>query len=170
MVASRGSASTRAQGSGPAPRPSLPGQPNSAYESDIAPVAALLAARARAAILLALLAGLPRAAGELSKLAGVSPATTSAHLARLLNGGMLTVEKQGRHRYYRLSGPEVANLIEVIAEVSPWQPARGLRQSREAALLAGARSCYDHLAGQAGVALLDALLAAGVLARVSPGS
>ena len=167
MIASQGSASTWARGSGPAPRPSPAGQPNTAYESDIAPVAALLADRARAAILLALLDGLPRAAGELSKLAGVSPATTSAHLARLLNGGMLTVEKQGRHRYYRLSGPEVANLIEVIAEVSPWQPARGLRQSREAALLAGARSCYDHLAGQAGVALLDALLAAGVLARLN---
>lgn len=168
MIDSHQSAVTAAWGSGPAqsrPNSADTGRQSArAYESDIAPVAALLADRARAAILLALLDGLPRAAGELSTLAGVSPATASAHLARLLDGGMLAVQKQGRHRYYRLSGPEVAHLIEVIAEVSPSRPPRGLRQSREAELLAGARSCYDHLAGRAGVALLDALLADGILA------
>jgi DNA-binding transcriptional ArsR family regulator len=150
---------------GPLAKPGqdMAGRHGAPYESDIAPVAALLADRARAAILLALLDGLPRAAGELSKLAGVTPATTSAHLARLLNGGMLAVEKQGRHRYYRLAGPEIAMVIEVVAQVSPTLPARGLRQFREAEALAGARSCYDHLAGRAGVALLDALLAGGVL-------
>jgi DNA-binding transcriptional ArsR family regulator len=167
-IDSHPSAGGAAWGSGPAqsrPNSADTGRPLAwVYDSDIAPVAALLADRARAAILMALLDGLPRAAGELSKLAGVSPATASAHLARLLDGGMLAVQKQGRHRYYRLSGPEVAHLIETIAEVSPSRPARGLRQSREAELLAGARSCYDHLAGRAGVALLDALLAGGILA------
>ncbi|HEY7144965.1 MAG TPA: helix-turn-helix domain-containing protein [Streptosporangiaceae bacterium] len=151
------------------PRRSADGAAATVYDSDIAPVAALLADRARAQILLALLDGLPRPAGELSRLAGVSPATASAHLARLLRGGMLAVDKQGRHRYYRLSGPEVASLIEAVAVVSPVLPARGLRQSREAAALARARSCYDHLAGQAGVALLDALLAGGMLAVRAPG-
>lgn len=136
-----------------------------AYDADIAPVAALLADRARAAMLMALLDGLPRAAGELSKLAGVSPATASAHLARLLNGGVLAVDQQGRHRYYRLAGPEIATVLEVLAQISPVKLALGLRQSREAAALADARTCYDHLAGRAGVALLDALLEAGILLR-----
>jgi DNA-binding transcriptional ArsR family regulator len=138
------------------------------YDSDIAPVAALLADRARAAMLMALLDGLPRAAGELSKLAGVTAATASTHLARLLDGGMLAVQQQGRHRYYRLASPEVATVIEVLAQVSPVRPARGLRQSREAAALAEARTCYDHLAGRAGVALLDALLETGTLTSQDP--
>ena len=138
------------------------------YDSDIAPVAALLADRARAAMLMSLLDGLPRAAGELGQLAGVTPATASAHLARLLDGGMLAVQRQGRHRYYRLASPEVATVIEVLAQVSPVKPARGLRQSREAAALAEARTCYDHLAGRAGVALLDALLATGTLTSQDP--
>ena len=138
------------------------------YDSDIAPVAALLADRARAAMLMGLLDGLPRAAGELGQLAGVTPATASAHLARLLDGGMLTVQRQGRHRYYRLASPEVATVIEVLAQVSPAKPARGLRQSREAAALAEARTCYDHLAGRAGVALLAALLESGTLTSHDP--
>ena len=144
------------------------GRHGAPYDSDIAPVAALLADRARAAMLMSLLDGLPRAAGDLSKLAGVTPATASAHLARLLDGGMLAVQRQGRHRYYRLASPEVATVIEVLAQVSPVKPARGLRQSREAAALAEARTCYDHLAGRAGVALLDALLATGTLTSQDP--
>ena len=131
-------------------------------------MAALLADRARAAMLMALLDGLPRAAGELGQVAGVTPATASSHLARLLDGGMLTVQRQGRHRYYRLASPEVATVIEVLAQVSPVKPARGLRQSREAAALAEARTCYDHLAGRAGVALLDALLGSGALTSQDP--
>ena len=138
------------------------------YDSDIAPVAALLADRARAAMLMGLLDGLPRAAGELGQLAGVTPATASAHLARLLDGGMLTVQRQGRHRYYRLASPEMATVIEVLAQVSPVRQARGLRQSREAAALAEARTCYDHLAGRAGVALLDALLESSTLTSRDP--
>ena len=126
--------------------------------ADIAPVAALLADPARAAMLGALLGGPPLAAGELSQVAGVSPATASAHLARLLDGGLVTVTRQGRHRYYRLAGHEVAEAIEVLAQISPVRPVRSLRQSREAAALAEARTCYDHLAGRAGVELLDALL------------
>ena len=144
------------------------GQPGAPYDSDIAPVAALLADRARAAMLMALLDGLPRAAGELGQVAGVTPATASSHLARLLDGGMLTVQRQGRHRYYRLASPEVATVIEVLAQVSPVKPARGLCQSREAAALAEARTCYDHLAGRAGVALLDALLGSGALTSQDP--
>jgi len=133
------------------------------YGADIAPAAALMADPARAAMLGALLGGTPLSAGELSHLAGVSPATASAHLARLLDGGLVAVTRQGRHRYYRLAGHEVATVIEALAQISPVRPVRSLRQSQEAAALAQARTCYDHLAGQAGVELLDALLRAGVL-------
>ncbi|MEV4224260.1 MULTISPECIES: winged helix-turn-helix domain-containing protein [Nonomuraea] len=133
-------------------------------DADIAPVAALIADPTRAAILTALLGGRALAAGELARLAGVSAATASAHLARLLDGGFVTVVRQGRHRYYRLSGPEVAEVLEVLARVSARPPVRSLRQSRQARLLEEARTCYDHLAGKAGVALLEALRGSGCLA------
>ncbi len=137
--------------------------------ADIAPVAALLADRARAAMLLALLDGRPLAAGELARTAGVSAATASAHLARLLDGGLVTVIRQGRHRYYQLAGREVAAAIESLSYLGPVQPVRSLRQSRQAAALAEARTCYDHLAGRAGVGLLDALLARGLLLPLPGG-
>jgi DNA-binding transcriptional ArsR family regulator len=136
-----------------------------AHDADIAPVAALIADPTRAAILIALLDGRPLAAGELAHLAGVTAATASAHLARLLDGGMVTVTQQGRHRYYRLAGPRIAAVIEALAHISPRPAVRSLRQARQAAALAGARTCYDHLAGRAGVALLAALLDAKLLDR-----
>ncbi len=131
--------------------------------ADIAPVAALMADRARAAMLIAMLDGRPLAAGELARVAGVSAATASAHLARLLDGGLVTVVRQGRHRYYELAGRPVAAAIEALSYLGPALPVRSLRQSRQAAALAEARTCYDHLAGRAGVALLDCLLARGLL-------
>jgi hypothetical protein len=73
------------------------------------------------------------------------------------------VARQGRHRYYRLAGHEVAAALEALGLISPAQPVRTLRQSREAAALAEARTCYDHLAGRAGVELLDGLLRRGLL-------
>jgi DNA-binding transcriptional ArsR family regulator len=142
---------------------SISTHPPSSYAADIAPVAALMADPARAAMLGALLHGHALAAGELSQVAGVSPATASAHLAKLLDGGLVAVTRQGRHRYYRLAGHEVANVLEVLAQISPVKPVRSLRQSREADALAQARTCYDHLAGRAGVALFDAFLRQGIL-------
>ena len=76
---------------------------------------------------------------------------------------MITVARQGRHRYYRLAGHEVAAAIEALGLISPGLPVRTLRQSREAAALAEARTCYDHLAGRAGVELLDGMLRRGLL-------
>lgn len=136
---------------------------------NVVPAASLLAEPTRAAMLTALLDDRPLAAGELARLAGVSPATASAHLARLLDGGLVTVVSQGRHRYYRLAGPKVAAAMEALAHLSPVMPVRSLRDSTEAAALAEARTCYDHLAGRAGVALLDALLARGTLAPAPDG-
>lgn len=132
--------------------------PEHPYDTDIAPAAALMADPTRAAILRALLPDRPLAAGELARMAGVSAATASFHLAKLLDGGMIAVARQGRHRYYRLAGHEVAAAIEALGLISPALPVRSLRQSREAAALAQARTCYDHLAGRAGVELLDAML------------
>jgi DNA-binding transcriptional ArsR family regulator len=142
-----------------------------ARDVDVVPAAALIAEPARAAMITALLDDRPLAAGELARLAGVSPATASAHLARLLGGGLVTMIKQGRHRYYHLAGPEVAAAMEALARLGSAAPVqvRSLRESRDAAALAEARTCYDHLAGRAGVALLEALLARGILAPAPDG-
>jgi DNA-binding transcriptional ArsR family regulator len=136
-------------------------------EVDIAPTASLMADSARAAMLTALLDDRPLAAGELARVAGVTPATASAHLARLLHGGLVEVQRQGRHRYYRLAGHEVAHAIEALAHLSPAIPVRSLRQSQLATALGSARTCYDHLAGQAGVALFAALLSRGIVIRLT---
>ncbi|MFC9975189.1 metalloregulator ArsR/SmtB family transcription factor [Spirillospora sp. NPDC127200] len=133
------------------------------YRADFAPVAALLADRARAAMLTALMDGRPLAAGELARVAGVSAQTASSHLGRLLDGGLVAVVRQGRHRYYRLAGPEIAEAVESLMRVSPPVPVRSLRQSGEARRLRAARTCYDHLAGAAGVALCAALLDRGLI-------
>jgi len=142
-----------------------------ARDVDVVPAAALIAEPTRAAMITALLDHRPLAAGELARLAGVSPATASAHLARLLNGGLVTMIKQGRHRYYHLAGPEVAAAMEALAHLSNATPVqvRSLRESRDAAALAEARTCYDHLAGRAGVALLEALLARRILTPATGG-
>src|SRR5207247_11109227 len=132
------------------------------YDADIASAAALIADATRAAILQALLPDRPLAAGELARLAGASAATASFHLGKLLEGGLLTVIRQWRHRYYRLAGHEVATALEALGLISPDLPVPSLRQPREAAALAEARTCYDHLAGRAGVEVLDGLLRQGL--------
>jgi DNA-binding transcriptional ArsR family regulator len=146
-----------------------PAQPvpsgTASYETDIALAAALIADPTRAAILRALLPDRPLAAGELARLAGVSAATASFHLTKLLEGRLIVVARQGRHRYYRLAGYEVAAALEALGLISPPLPVRTLRQSREAVALTEARTCYDHLAGRAGVDLLAAMIGHGLLAR-----
>ena len=89
------------------------------YDNDIAPAAALIADPTRAAILGALVPDRPLAAGELARLAGVSAATASFHLAKLLDGGLIAVARQGRHRYYRLAGHQVAAALEALGPISP---------------------------------------------------
>lgn len=126
----------------------------------LAEVAALLGDAGRAGMLLALWDGSARPAGELASIAGVTPATASAHLARLVAGGLLRVEVRGRHRYHRLAGPEVAQALESLAAVLAPHPASA---AAEAPPLRRARLCYDHLAGQLGVGIGDALLAGGRL-------
>jgi hypothetical protein len=101
--------------------------------------------------------GSARPAGELARIASVSPATASAHLSRLVAGGLLRVEPRGRHRYYRLAGPQVAHALEALAALLP--PHAGSEARRDAPALQRARLCYDHLAGRLGVAVSEALVA-----------
>lgn len=133
----------------------------------MAALAALLADRTRAGFCLALLDGRAWTAGELARSAGVAASTASDHLTRLVQGGLLVEERQGRHRYVRLAGPAVAQLIEDLAghADAPPAPPRTLRAASAGAALAYARTCYDHLAGRLGVLLHDALLDRGVLDR-----
>lgn len=132
-------------------------------DADIAAVAEVLADRSRCRMLMALDDGRALPAGRLAAEAGIAPSTTSTHLGRLLDAGMLVVEPHGRHRYYRLAGPHVGELIESIARVAPPMNVQSLRQGTKAEALRRARTCYDHLAGRLGVALMDALLAQGML-------
>src|SRR6476619_863458 len=132
-------------------------------DADLASVGAVLAEPARARILLALGDGRALPAGVLATEAGVAPSTTAAHLSRLVGAGLLAVLPQGRHRYYRLAGPEVGDLIEALARVAPPAPVRSLRQGTRAEALRRARTCYDHLAGRLGVALMSSLVARGHL-------
>lgn len=134
-------------------------------DADIATVAALLADPARARILMALGDGRVLPARALSDEAGIAPSTASAHLGKLLDGGLLRVEAQGRHRYYRLAGAEVGELLEALARVSPAAPVRSLKQATKAQAVRHARTCYDHLAGVLGVDLMQAMLDHGLLAN-----
>ena len=98
-------------------------------------------------------------AAELAGLAEVSPETASAHLAQLVEGDLITLVRRGRNRYYRLNGPDVAAAIEALGHLTQPMAVPIPRASQHRAALAAARTCYDHLAGRAGVALLDALRA-----------
>jgi len=114
-------------------------------------------------VLLALDDGRALPASLLAAEAGVTPATASSHLSKLVAAGLLTVERHGRNRYYRISGPKVGQLIEVLTQLAPAQPIRSLRQGTRANALREARTCYDHLAGRLGVALMRGLLDRGQL-------
>ena len=128
--------------------PEIPGFSGTAF---------LLADPARAVMLTALLGGRALPAGELAYTARVTAQTASSHLAKLLAGGLVALEIEGRHRYYRLAGSHVAQALEHLAAIRPEAQVRRRALSPEAQRLRFCRSCYDHLAGQVGVALTRAL-------------
>lgn len=132
---------------------------------NIAKVAALIGDRARADVLTALMADRALTATELSGIAGVTKQTISAHLAKLLDAGLLAVDRQGRHRYYRLADRDVAQLLESLMGVAFRTGAIRLRSSPREPALRKARVCYDHLAGELGVLACESLVDRGVLAR-----
>jgi DNA-binding transcriptional ArsR family regulator len=130
---------------------------------DTAAVAALIASRARCAMLDALFDGGERTAGSLAHVARIAPSTASGHLRMLADGGLVVLEDRGRQRYVRLAGPEVAHALEALSTIAPTIASNSLRASDRALALRRARTCYDHLAGALGVALTDALCAEDIL-------
>lgn len=130
---------------------------------DIAALAALLADPARCKVLLALDDGRALPASVLADEAGVSRPTASSHLRKLTDAGLLSVETHGRHRYYRLAGPEVGALLEQLGRLAPSRPVTSLREGTRAARLRTARTCYDHIAGRLGVQIMSSLLEREVL-------
>ncbi|MFI5955944.1 ArsR/SmtB family transcription factor [Cryptosporangium sp. NPDC051539] len=130
---------------------------------DVAFAARLFADPSRSAMLTLLLDGRAHPAGVLARAAGIGRPAASAHLKRLVEAGYVEVVRQGRHRYHRIARPEVALAVESLAVLAPRVAVRSLKQSRSARRLAAARTCYDHLAGRAGVRLRDALVDHGVV-------
>ena len=137
---------------------------------NIASTAFLISDPARASMLMALVDGHALPAGELAYAAGVTAQTASSHLAKLLAGGLLSVETQGRHRYYRLAGSHVALALENLASIAPGVQGSAVHRmprSREARDLQFARCCYDHLAGSLGVAVTQALQDRGFISAMA---
>ena len=124
---------------------------------DISMVAALVGDPARSNMLTALMSGRALTASELAQEAGITPQTASSHLAKLEAGGLIEPEKQGRHRYYRLTGPEVAYVLEGLADLAARAGHMRVRTGPKDPALRRARICYDHLAGDLGVQMLDSL-------------
>src|SRR5512138_3035592 len=136
-------------------------------------VAQLLADPARARMVWTLIDGTARPAGELAFAANVSAPSASAHLAKLVEGGLLVAQAQGRHRYFRIAGTEAAQLVENLAAFGasqrpraprPPAPSRGMPSE-----FLHARTCYDHLAGEVAVQLLQAMLKSRWLAAEGAG-
>lgn len=134
----------------------------------LAATAALLGDPARAAMLQALFGGESLTAGELARIAGIGAPAASAHLAKLVDGGLVAVHRQGRHRYHRLASEEVAAALETLGGLTldvaparkPWPHGETVRT---------ARLCYDHLAGRLGVAVHQGLVGRGWLAPAAGG-
>jgi DNA-binding transcriptional ArsR family regulator len=124
---------------------------------NLAAVASLIGDPARAAMLFALLDGRESPATQLALSGNTSPQAASAHLKKLVDGGLLDVRSEGRQRLYRLASSEVAHAIETLASIAPAQAPNSLRSHSALERLREARSCYDHLAGRLGVAVTQSL-------------
>src|SRR3954471_5114988 len=129
----------------------------------IASIAALIGDPGRANMVTALMDGRALTASELGGAAGVTLQTASGHLSRLVEAGLLAVRKQGRHRYFSLSGPDVAEALEALMGLAQRTGAVRVRTGPRDAALREARICYDHLAGERGVSLLESLRRKGLV-------
>jgi DNA-binding transcriptional ArsR family regulator len=138
--------------------------------ANLVEVAALVGDTARATILAALMSGQALTASELAYVARVSRSTASEHLTKLAEARLIAVTKQGRYRYYRIASPLVARMLESIIAVAAIDvPPRYQPRSIRDDALRFARTCYDHLAGQMGVAITDALVANGHIILTEDG-
>jgi len=136
---------------------------------NIAKVASLLGDPARAEALAALMADRALTATELASIAGVTRQTMSAHLSKLLDARLVTVEPQGRHRYFRLADEDVAGLLESLMGVAFRTGAVRLVSGPREPALRKARVCYDHLAGELGVLAYEAIVRNGLLEAAQDG-
>jgi DNA-binding transcriptional ArsR family regulator len=125
----------------------------------IAKIAALVGDVARASMLQALMDGRALTASELASVAGITPQTASGHLGQLARAGLITMTKQGRHRYHHLATAEVARMLESLMLVAAAGTVRRITTGPRDQQMRLARTCYDHIAGRLGVALADAMLA-----------
>jgi DNA-binding transcriptional ArsR family regulator len=136
---------------------------------DISRIANLVGDPARANMLTALMGGTALTASELALEAGVTLPTASSHLAKLTAGGLLKLSVQGRHRYFALAGPQIAAMLESITGVAATVGPQRVRPGPRDKAMREARVCYDHLAGEMAVAMLDGLLKRGLLVREGEG-
>ncbi|MBT2573110.1 winged helix-turn-helix transcriptional regulator [Bacillus sp. ISL-51] len=132
---------------------------------NIAKTVSLISDPTRSSILLSLMDGRIHPAGELAYLANIKPQTASFHLHKLLEAKLISAEKHGRHRYYKLSDADTAKVIEQLLHISPDSQVRSLKDSREKSDLHFARTCYDHLAGFIGVQVANSMIEQGLLKK-----
>ncbi|CAM3819222.1 winged helix-turn-helix domain-containing protein [Aeromicrobium ponti] len=134
---------------------------------DASTIASLISDPSRAAILTVLMDGRSHPAGDLAYAANIKPQTASFHLAKMLEVNVVSLEKQGRHRYYRIENIEIAKALETLLAISPQPKVKSFKQVTENENLRFARTCYDHLAGKLGVKLMDALVDKGYIIEES---
>ena len=132
-------------------------------DADLAAVASLIADRHRAQMLLALLGGTPQSGSALAEAAGISRSLASAHLKKLVTGGLVRAQASGRQQLYSIASAPVADALEILILLAPATKVRSLTDATRARSLRWARMCYDHLAGAVGVSVTEALVARGLL-------
>jgi DNA-binding transcriptional ArsR family regulator len=135
-------------------------------DADLASVAALMADKHRAQMLLTLLAGTPMSGSALAEAAGISRSLASAHLKKLVAGGLVRAQPSGRQQLYSIASEPVADALEVLILLAPATTVRSLGDASRARSLRWARMCYDHLAGAVGVSVTEALIGRGLVIEV----
>jgi DNA-binding transcriptional ArsR family regulator len=138
-------------------------------DADLASVAALMADRNRAQMLLTLLGGVPQSGSALAEAAGISRSLASAHLKKLVAGGLVQSKANGRQQLYSIASEPVADALEILILLAPASKVSSLRDATRARSLRWARMCYDHLAGAVGVSVTEALLGRGLLREQDGG-
>ena len=138
-------------------------------DADLASVAALMADQNRAQMLLTLLGGVPQSGSALAEAAGISRSLASAHLKKLVAGGLVQAKPSGRQRLYSIASEPVADALEILILLAPASKVSSLRDATRAKSLRWARMCYDHLAGAVGVSVTEALLGRGLLREQDGG-
>jgi DNA-binding transcriptional ArsR family regulator len=132
-------------------------------DADLAAVASLIADRHRAQMLLTLLGGTPQSGSALAEAAGISRSLASAHLKKLVAGGLVHARPSGRQQLYSVASESVADALEILILIAPGSKVRSLTDATRVRSLRWARMCYDHLAGAVGVCVTEALIARGLL-------